>query len=182
MKGVEIMNRLKILRKEKGLSQKALAKEIGVSYRTLQNWENGVNTIKPDKAQALADYFGVSEGYLLGYDNSDDIFWDALHKYGVGEQTEKDYLFELSKIESGREMFLKYFDKAMIKTITDKENKTLNLSEEDAINQVNHFFKALYHLTEIEIELLVYFKVLDIADKKIIVDLAHKLANRNKDN
>lgn len=62
------MNRLKILRKEKGLSQQALAKEIGVSYRTLQNWENGVNTIKPDKAQGLADYFGVSVGYLLGYD------------------------------------------------------------------------------------------------------------------
>ena len=62
------MNRLKILRKEKGLSQQALAKEIGVSYRTLQNWENGVNTIKPDKAQVLADYFGVSIAYLLGYD------------------------------------------------------------------------------------------------------------------
>lgn len=67
MKGVEIMNRLKILRKEKGLSQQALAKEIGVSYRTLQNWENGVNSIKPDKAQALADYFGVSVGFLLGF-------------------------------------------------------------------------------------------------------------------
>ena len=62
------MNRLKILRKEKSLSQQALAKEIGVSYRTLQNWENGVNTIKPDKAQVLADYFGVSIAYLLGYD------------------------------------------------------------------------------------------------------------------
>ncbi|MEG3311530.1 helix-turn-helix domain-containing protein [Streptococcus sp. SS-4456] len=65
------MNRLKILRKEKGLSQQALAKEIGVSYRTLQNWENGVNTIKPDKAQALADHFGVSVGYLLGYEDKE---------------------------------------------------------------------------------------------------------------
>ncbi|MGU7914400.1 helix-turn-helix transcriptional regulator [Streptococcus suis] len=66
------MNRLKILRKEKGLSQQALAKEIGVSYRTLQNWENGVNTIKPDKAQKLADHFGVPVGYLLGYEDKSE--------------------------------------------------------------------------------------------------------------
>lgn len=61
------MNRLKELRQEKGLSQQALGKKIGVSYRTIQNWENGVNSIKQDKAQILADYFGVSVGYLLGY-------------------------------------------------------------------------------------------------------------------
>ncbi|HEM6028791.1 TPA: helix-turn-helix transcriptional regulator, partial [Streptococcus suis] len=48
------MNRLKELRQEKKLSQKELAKKIGVHYRTLQNWENGESQIKPDKAQALA--------------------------------------------------------------------------------------------------------------------------------
>ena len=61
------MNRLKELRKEKGLSQVAFSKEIGIPLRTLQSWENGESQIKPDKAQALADYFGVSVGYLLGY-------------------------------------------------------------------------------------------------------------------
>lgn len=63
------MNRLKELRQEKGLSQKELAKDIGVHYRTLQNWENGKAEIKPDKAQVLADFFGVSVGYLLGYED-----------------------------------------------------------------------------------------------------------------
>lgn len=61
-------NRLKSLRNEVGLSQGELAEEVGVSYRTIQNWENGVNQIKPDKAQLLADYFGVEVPYLLGYD------------------------------------------------------------------------------------------------------------------
>lgn len=61
------MNRLKELRQEKKLSQKELAKTIGVHYRTLQNWENGESQIKPDKAQQIADFFGVSVGYLLGY-------------------------------------------------------------------------------------------------------------------
>lgn len=62
------MNRLKELRKEKGLTQQGLADDIGVHFRTLQNWENGKVDIKSDKAQALADYFGVSVGYLLGYE------------------------------------------------------------------------------------------------------------------
>ncbi|MGQ7550694.1 helix-turn-helix domain-containing protein [Streptococcus suis] len=63
------MNRLKELRQEKKLSQKELAKKIGVHYRTLQNWENGESQIKPDKAQKLAEHFGVSVGYLLGYED-----------------------------------------------------------------------------------------------------------------
>ncbi|MFI3079923.1 helix-turn-helix domain-containing protein [Streptococcus sp. 2021WUSS126] len=61
------MNRLKELRQEKKLSQKELAKKIGVHYRTLQNWENGESQIKPDKAQQLADYFSVHIPFLLGY-------------------------------------------------------------------------------------------------------------------
>ena len=65
------MNRLKELRKGKGLSQQALANELGVHYRTLQNWENGESQIKPDKAPQLADFFGVSITHLLGYDDND---------------------------------------------------------------------------------------------------------------
>ena len=63
------MNRLKELRKEKKLTQEELASEIGVSKITILRWENGERQIKPDKAQAFADYFGVSIGYLLGYSN-----------------------------------------------------------------------------------------------------------------
>ncbi|EFV98396.1 DNA-binding helix-turn-helix protein [Streptococcus agalactiae ATCC 13813] len=68
------MNRLKELRKEKGLTQQGLADDIGVHFRTLQNWENGKADIKSDKAQALADYFNVSVGYLLGYSDDLDLF------------------------------------------------------------------------------------------------------------
>ena len=65
------MNRLKQLRKEKGLTQQELSEVIAVSYRTIQNWENGESSIKTNKASQLADYFGVSVGYLLGYEPED---------------------------------------------------------------------------------------------------------------
>ncbi|HHX0577028.1 TPA: helix-turn-helix domain-containing protein [Streptococcus pyogenes] len=71
------MNRIKELRKEKGLTQQELAEEIYVHYRTIQRWENK-HKIALDQAQLLADYFDVSVAYLLGYsdttkDNKDFI-------------------------------------------------------------------------------------------------------------
>lgn len=64
------MNRLKKLRQEKKLTQQELADIAAVTKRTYIYWEKGDRQIKPDKAQALADYFGVTEGYLLGYTNN----------------------------------------------------------------------------------------------------------------
>ena len=61
------MNRLKELRKAKKLTQKELAEKTDIPYRTLQRWENGETDIKSDKAQELADFFGVHVPFLLGY-------------------------------------------------------------------------------------------------------------------
>lgn len=63
------MNRLKELRQEKGDTQEDVAKAMGVTRRGYQKWENGESQIKPEKAQQLADYFKVSVGYLLGYED-----------------------------------------------------------------------------------------------------------------
>ncbi len=61
------MNRLKELRKEKGLTQKNLSKEIGIPLRTIQNWENGGSSIKSDRLKKLCEIFDVDVPYLLGY-------------------------------------------------------------------------------------------------------------------
>ena len=77
------MNRLKELRKRKNLTQKELADNLGISKRTLGYWEKGEVQIKPNKAQALADYFGVSVGYLLGYEvnNKTDGLSDKIFNF-----------------------------------------------------------------------------------------------------
>ncbi len=62
------MNRLKELRQEKKLTRDKLSQELDINLRTIQRWESGENQIKPEKAQRLAEYFGVSVGYLLGYE------------------------------------------------------------------------------------------------------------------
>lgn len=63
------MNRLKELRQKNELSQKEIAEILGFSLRSFQRMENGESQIKPEKAQMLADFFGVSVGYLLGYED-----------------------------------------------------------------------------------------------------------------
>jgi transcriptional regulator with XRE-family HTH domain len=65
------MNRLKELRKEKKLTQKELAEKINVTKLTISRWERGERVPKSDKAQKLADFFGVSIAHLLGYDDND---------------------------------------------------------------------------------------------------------------
>lgn len=66
------MNRLKQLRQQTGDTQEDIAKVIGVTRRGYQKMENEESQIKSDKAQKLAKYFGVSVGYLLGYESESE--------------------------------------------------------------------------------------------------------------
>lgn len=61
--------RLKELRKKAGYTQDDLARKTGVSKRTIQNWEDGVSSIKSDRLKTLCEIFDVDAPYLLGYNN-----------------------------------------------------------------------------------------------------------------
>lgn len=84
------MNRLKELRKEKKLTQKELADTIGTTKLTISNWENGKHSINSEKAQMLADFFGVHIGYLLGNSLSRENMLVALKPYTVDEDEDND--------------------------------------------------------------------------------------------
>ena len=84
------MSRLKELRQEKKLTQQELAKEIGVSKLTILNWEKGEHQIKSEKAQQLADIFGVSVGYLLGFNNDDVTEYEIDFHNNVMERMNKE--------------------------------------------------------------------------------------------
>ena len=151
-------NRLKILRKEKGLTQTKLANEIGVSKRTIIAWENDERQIKPEKAQLLAKHFGVSVGYLLGYDNSPSkIFLKELEEqadhYLTDEEKEelkarpeaKNYYLDLVSWRMRDEQLAqlqqqdKEFDKDFIKFI---EKYSIYLSD-NQINQIKDLMKSM---------------------------------------
>lgn len=60
------MNRLKILRIEKGENLQKIAKYLNVTMQTVSNYENEKRDMTPETILKLADYFGVSTDYLLG--------------------------------------------------------------------------------------------------------------------
>ena len=57
---------LKELRIEKGLTQKALAKELSITIPTLSHWECGYQELSFKDLIALCKYFEVSADFLLG--------------------------------------------------------------------------------------------------------------------
>ena len=65
-------DRIKQLRKKKGISQSELAELIGVKNNTVSTWERG--TRKPDfeALNLLGDYFEVSFEYILGSSDKEE--------------------------------------------------------------------------------------------------------------
>lgn len=60
------MNRIKMLREEKNIYQKDLAKLLNVSVPAINYYENEKRAIDTETASKLADFFGVSVDFLLG--------------------------------------------------------------------------------------------------------------------
>lgn len=64
------MNRLKELRKEKGVSLREVATSVDIAESQLSFYENGKREPREKETWVkLADYFGVSVGYLMGVSN-----------------------------------------------------------------------------------------------------------------
>ena len=64
-------DRLKELRKEKGVTQRQMADLLGIAERNYQRYETGVVDPTASTAVKIADFFEVSVDYLIGRVN----FW-----------------------------------------------------------------------------------------------------------
>ncbi len=70
-----LQNRLKSLRKERGMTLEDLANRIGTSKQTIQRYESGVIANVPmDKVEAMAKILGVTPAVLMGWENADDVY------------------------------------------------------------------------------------------------------------
>ena len=75
-RGIEtpLSKRIKDLRSEKGITQRQLASEIGVSYGSIVDYENGRREPNSKAMAALERYFRVSGEYLRGEIDRDTFF------------------------------------------------------------------------------------------------------------
>lgn len=84
------MNRLKLLRENKGLLQSDVAKIINVSTSAYGFYETGRRDIPTSTLVILADYFGVTSDYILGNDKSNLLInvYSSVHAGILNEMIE----------------------------------------------------------------------------------------------
>ena len=192
-------NRIKTLRQEHGKTQEQLANEIGVKKLTISRWENAENvSLKQDKAQQLADIFGVSVSYLLGHednfietvkelsqkDGSDEAFFKAFRAYyelKMADGTEN--LLTLKGAD-----FLNRYREEILKSLIPNFNELSKhdiekyLSDDKIINEaeqkLNDFLFTLGSLNPQEVQLLVNFIFLSEEDKQIVLNLLKSLSDK----
>ena len=73
-----IGDRIAELRQHQGLSQTALAMKLGLSTKSIKNWENGISSPSAENIALLAKCFGVSCDHLLDIDDKRAIYIDSL--------------------------------------------------------------------------------------------------------
>lgn len=62
--------KIKVLRSEKGLTLEELGNKVGVGKSTVRKWENGIiANMRRDKIAKVAEALGTSPGYLMGWDD-----------------------------------------------------------------------------------------------------------------
>ena len=196
-------NRIKSLRQKQGKTQEELANEIGVKKLTISRWENADDvSLKQDKAQQLANIFGVSISYLLGHD-------DELMTFKSGAEFEEEWKKAIDRIET-KERVEKKLGKSLnkaeldTKTLAKLENIKQRINQKygtnthgvpayDALlagveenNYFIHWFDMLLDLdkmngTDISDLLYKYF-VLDRDSKRLILELIDKLPQNKIEN
>lgn len=126
--------KVKYQRERLKLSQHALANEIGVSSRTVQNYEADSGFPKSvDIIYRLCKLFEVSTEYLMG--ESQEFILDATAKYGsIGKRDAQELVSEFGGLFAGGELNDEDKDK-VFKALTDiyweskEKNKKYNSSK-----------------------------------------------------
>lgn len=159
-----IKNRLKALRTEKGITQDKLATIINeklkenekpISKMVISNWENNKHTIKPEKAQILADFFGVSVAHLLGIDI------EKINEFGSTYKNVEEHISNPVKYDNFGKGLLNHSQSYMF-TIEE----LINADKEKNTNFA---------------DILINYISLNDYDKKIAFDLVKKLSERDEE-
>lgn len=65
-----MLNRLKLLRKARNLTQEVVSSELGIYQQTLSRCETDITTLQIDLLYKISQYYNVSTDYVLGLSDS----------------------------------------------------------------------------------------------------------------
>lgn len=70
---MDVSSRLRMLRKDAGMTQQDIADKLDVTRVSVGKWESGIATPRPKNLEDLAALFGTSVSYLLGEDGPERV-------------------------------------------------------------------------------------------------------------
>ena len=102
------------LRKERGISQKKAATDLGISQALLSHYEKGIRECGLDFVIKCSEYYGVTTDYLLGVsDSRTGIAPDSLSQLDEDEEHSVStlakatkYLLDISSTESSKKNYI----------------------------------------------------------------------------
>lgn len=123
------MNRIKEVRKKKGLSLQQVADAVGVGNNTISRYETGKREPKLETWQALANFFDVTVPYLQGIDDKPNTGYSKDYIYKLlddayKEPYTKDYEIEppfTNPVLSAKEEIEKYCEQNKISIPKDTD-------------------------------------------------------------
>jgi transcriptional regulator with XRE-family HTH domain len=121
-----IAEKIKDLRKEKGMSQAEFAKGLGAGQQTVSGWENGVIEPTISKLKKIADFCGVNIDYFKDDQKQVNIIKS---KDSVTELL--DRLVKEGKIKTPEDISGGLVDLIMYAVKADAQMRLLEQSEQD---------------------------------------------------
>jgi transcriptional regulator with XRE-family HTH domain len=91
-----------LLCQQKGVTVAEVSRSTGISQSTLSNWKKRRNNISAENAKKLADYFGVTVGYIMGVqENAQDkaYYKDAMSAMIAQQMFEDPQLHALHHVK-----------------------------------------------------------------------------------
>ncbi|HGF7991472.1 helix-turn-helix domain-containing protein [Enterococcus faecium] len=118
-------DKLKELRKNKGIKQSDLAKALYLRQSSISDYENNRSTPNPDTLKKIAEYFNVSADYLLDITPKRKDKLDYALESAIEELKNEDTLLFMKDgdIDEETARLLKIAMKNAIRTVDDMQNK-----------------------------------------------------------
>ena len=110
-----IAERLRLLRREQGMTKRGLVADLAINYSTYANYESGFREPNSEVLRNLARHFGVSLDYLLGVSDNRK----RADEIAVLCEAEHDHIVNFRRLDiHGREMVTLVMDKELERVIT----------------------------------------------------------------
>ncbi len=110
------MENMKILRQDKGLTQREMAKELNLAKATYARYEIGESEPSIEVLIKIADFFDVSLDYLCGRQNPNLIYADGL------SQIKKDLIKKVTQVDDRIAERTESYMNGLIVAENDKED------------------------------------------------------------